>query len=79
MLCLTPRQSARQFRPPNVSAEQLRTAQTITDIAAMTVHYNVAVRLDARRAQVAHDTGIVLSPWHPGAVSQAPTVRPLPL
>jgi diketogulonate reductase-like aldo/keto reductase len=29
----------------NVSADQLRTALTITDIAAVTVHYNVAVRL----------------------------------
>jgi len=28
----------------NVSADQLRTAQSITDIAAVTVQYNVAVR-----------------------------------
>jgi len=52
----------------NVSAEQLRTALTITDIAAVTVHYNVAVRLGAAVRQVAHDTGIVFCPWHPGAV-----------
>jgi pyridoxine 4-dehydrogenase len=32
----------------NVSAEQLRTVLSITDIAAVTVHYNVAVRLGPR-------------------------------
>jgi pyridoxine 4-dehydrogenase len=52
----------------NVSAEQLRTAMSITDIAAVTVHYNVAVRLGAAVRQVAEDAGIVFSPWHPGAV-----------
>lgn len=52
----------------NVSAEQLRTALTITDIAAVTVHYNVAVRLGAAVRQVAQDAGIVFSPWHPGAI-----------
>jgi pyridoxine 4-dehydrogenase len=52
----------------NVSAEQLRTALTITDIAAVTVHYNVAVRLGAAVRDVADEHGIVFSPWHPGAV-----------
>jgi len=52
----------------NVSAEQLRTAMSITDIAAVTVHYNVAVRLGAAVRQVAQDAGIVFSPFHPGAV-----------
>jgi pyridoxine 4-dehydrogenase len=52
----------------NVSAEQLRTAMSITDIAAVTVHYNVAVRLGAAVRQVAQDAGIVFSPWHPGAI-----------
>jgi pyridoxine 4-dehydrogenase len=52
----------------NVSAEQLRTALTITDIAAVTVHYNVAVRLGAAVREVADEHGIVFSPWHPGAV-----------
>ena len=52
----------------NVSAEQLRTAMSITDIAAVTVHYNVAVRLGAAVRQVAQDAGIVFSPYHPGAV-----------
>ena len=52
----------------NVSADQLRTALTITDIAAVTVHYNVAVRLGAAVRQLAEDRSIVFSPWHPGAV-----------
>ena len=46
----------------NVSADQLRTAMSITDIAAVTVHYNVAVRLGAAVRQVAQDAGIVFSP-----------------
>ena len=52
----------------NVSADQLRAALAITDIAAVTVHYNVAVRLGAAVRAVAEDNGIVFSPWHPGAV-----------
>ena len=52
----------------NVSAEQLRTAMSITDIAAVTVHYNVAVRLGATVRQIADEAGIVFSPWHPGAI-----------
>jgi pyridoxine 4-dehydrogenase len=52
----------------NVSADQLRTAMSITDIAAVTVHYNVAVRLGAAVRKVAEETGIVFSPWHPGTV-----------
>src|SRR3984893_12276743 len=51
----------------NLSAEQLRTAMSITDIAAVTAHYNVAVRLGAGVRTVAEETGIVFSPWHPGA------------
>lgn len=41
---------------------------SITDIAAVTVHYNVAVHLSAAVRQVAEDAGIIFSPWHPGAV-----------
>jgi pyridoxine 4-dehydrogenase len=52
----------------NVSADQLNTALTITDIAAVTVHYAVAVRLGASVRQVAKEKGLVFSPWHPGAV-----------
>jgi pyridoxine 4-dehydrogenase len=52
----------------NVSADQLRTALTITDIAAVTVHYNVAVRLGGAVRALAAERTIVFSPWHPGAV-----------
>ena len=52
----------------NVSAAQLRTALSITDIAAVTSHYNVAVRLGADVRRAAERAGIVFSPWHPGAI-----------
>ena len=60
----------------NVSADQLRTALSITDIAAVTVHYNVAVRDGAAVRQIAEDEGIVFSPWHPGAVPGGPDGEP---
>jgi aryl-alcohol dehydrogenase-like predicted oxidoreductase len=52
----------------NVSGEQLRTALAITEIAAVTVHYNVAVRLGADARRVAKQHGMVFSPWHPAAI-----------
>jgi pyridoxine 4-dehydrogenase len=52
----------------NVSADQLRTALSITEVAAVTVHYNVAVRLGAAVRRVAQEAGIVFSPWHPAAL-----------
>jgi pyridoxine 4-dehydrogenase len=52
----------------NVSAGQLAAALAITDIAAVTVHYNVAVRLGAAVRALAAERAIVFSPWHPGAV-----------
>jgi pyridoxine 4-dehydrogenase len=52
----------------NVSADQLRAALAITDIAAVTAHYNVAVRAGADVRAVAEEKGIVFSPWHPGAI-----------
>ena len=60
----------------NLSAEQLRTAMSITDIAAVTAHYNVAVRLGAGVRTVAEETGIVFSPWHPGAIPSGPDGEP---
>jgi pyridoxine 4-dehydrogenase len=60
----------------NVSADQLRTALSITDIAAVTVHYNVAVRGGAAVRQVAEDAGIVFSPWHPGAIPRGEEGKP---
>jgi aryl-alcohol dehydrogenase-like predicted oxidoreductase len=52
----------------NISLDQLRTALSITDIAAVTVQYTVAVRDNAAVRELAHDQGIVFSPWHPGAI-----------
>ena len=60
----------------NLSAEQLCTAMSITDIAAVTVHYNVAVRIGAAVRQVAEEAGIVFSPWHPAAVPSGPEGEP---
>src|ERR1700749_101155 len=60
----------------NVSAEQLRTAMAMTDIAAVTVHYNVAVRLGAGVRTIAEKTGIVFSPWHPTAIPSGPDGEP---
>jgi len=60
----------------NVSADQLRTAQSITDIAAVTVQYNVAVRDGAAVRQIAQDDGIVFSPWHPGTLPGGPDGQP---
>jgi aryl-alcohol dehydrogenase-like predicted oxidoreductase len=60
----------------NVNADQLRTALIITDIAAVTVHYNVAVRAGAAVRQIAADKGIVFSPWHPGTVPGGPDGEP---
>jgi pyridoxine 4-dehydrogenase len=60
----------------NVSPDQLRTALTITDIAAVTVQYNVGVRLGAGVRRVAQDAGIVFSPWHPGALPKGDEGRP---
>jgi pyridoxine 4-dehydrogenase len=55
----------------NVTADQLRTALTITDIAAVTVQYNVAIRDGAAVRRVARERGVVFSPWHPGTVPGA--------
>jgi aryl-alcohol dehydrogenase-like predicted oxidoreductase len=60
----------------NISADQLQTALTITDIAAVTVQYNVAVRAGAAVRQIAEDKGIVFSPWHPGTVPGGPGGEP---
>ena len=59
----------------NVSADQLRTALEITDIAAVTVHYNVAVRVGAAVRTLAERHGIVFSPWHPGTVPEDGGIR----
>ena len=60
----------------NIGADQLRTALSITDIAAVTVQYTVAVRDGAAVRQLAQDEGIVFSPWHPGAIPGGPDGEP---
>jgi aryl-alcohol dehydrogenase-like predicted oxidoreductase len=60
----------------NVSADQLRTATSLTEIAAVTVQYTVAIRDGAAVRQFAQDEGIVFSPWHPGAIPGDPDGQP---
>jgi pyridoxine 4-dehydrogenase len=54
----------------NVSVEQLRTAQAIVDIAAVTAHFNPGVRTGAPLLQVAESIGATFSPWHPVSVTE---------
>ncbi|MFJ7495856.1 aldo/keto reductase [Streptomyces sp. NPDC097727] len=54
----------------SISADQLRTATAITDIAAVTVQYNVTMRQHADVQRLTREAGIVLSPWHPGGLPQ---------
>jgi aryl-alcohol dehydrogenase-like predicted oxidoreductase len=60
----------------NISADELRIALSITDIAAVTVQYTVAIRDGAAVRQIAQDEGIVFSPWHPGAVPRGTAGEP---
>ncbi|MEU3984510.1 aldo/keto reductase [Streptomyces sp. NPDC026672] len=45
----------------NVSADQLRTAISITDIAAVTAHCNVAVRVNAAVRNIAEGASMTFS------------------
>jgi aryl-alcohol dehydrogenase-like predicted oxidoreductase len=56
----------------NVTLDQLRTAQAIVDIAAVTAHYNVAVRTGADLLRAAEDAGMAFSPWHPVTLTEGP-------
>lgn len=58
----------RQIGLSNISADQLRIAMSITEIAAVTAHYNIGIRLGAELIKAADEAGIVFSPWHPAAV-----------
>lgn len=49
----------------NVTLEQLRTAQAIVPIAAVTAHDNLAIRASAPLRRVAEQDGFAFSPWHP--------------
>jgi pyridoxine 4-dehydrogenase len=49
----------------NVTPEQLRAARQITDIAAVTAHFNVADRRNAALLEAAAAAGAVFCPWQP--------------
>jgi len=54
----------------NVTAEQFRAALAITDIAAVTVYFNVAARQNAAVLQAAAEAGAVCCPWQPVSLIQ---------
>jgi pyridoxine 4-dehydrogenase len=49
----------------NVTLDQFHAARAIVSIAAVTAHYNPAVRIGADLLDAAEKTGAVFSPWHP--------------
>ncbi|UOZ07175.1 aldo/keto reductase [Amycolatopsis sp. WQ 127309] len=59
----------------NVTLEQLRTAQAIVEVAAVTAHYNVADRHEQPLLDAATEAGAIFVPWQPVslAVPGAPT------
>jgi pyridoxine 4-dehydrogenase len=56
----------------NVSLEQLRIAQKIVPIAAVTALYNLTVRVGADLLAAAEQDGIAFSPWHPVTITDGP-------
>ena len=54
----------------NVTVEQFEAARAIVDIAAVTAHYNIAVRTGAGLLKAAEDNGAVFSPWHPVTLNE---------
>lgn len=56
----------------NITLEQLRVAQQIVEIAAVTAQYNVTVRTGADLLNAAERDGIVFSPWHPVTTTDGP-------
>jgi len=56
----------------NVTLEQLRAAQAIVPVAAVTALYNVTVRTGADLLAAAEEDGIVFSPWHPVTTTDGP-------
>ncbi len=49
----------------NVTLEQLRAAQAIAPIAAITAHYNVGARTGTSLLKAAEESGAAFCPWHP--------------
>jgi hypothetical protein len=56
----------------NVTLEQLRTAQSIVPIAAVTALYNVTARVGADLLAAAEEDRIAFSPWHPVTTTDGP-------
>jgi pyridoxine 4-dehydrogenase len=56
----------------NVTIEQLRAAQEIVSIAAVTALFNVTVRIGVEIRAAAEELGIAFSPWHPVTITDGP-------
>jgi pyridoxine 4-dehydrogenase len=56
----------------NVTLEQLRIAQSIVPVAAVTALYNVTARTGADLLAAAEKDGIVFAPWHPVTTTDGP-------
>jgi pyridoxine 4-dehydrogenase len=56
----------------NVTLDQLRIAQGIVEVAAVTAVYNVTVRVGADLLRAAEQDGIAFSPWHPVTLTDIP-------
>jgi aryl-alcohol dehydrogenase-like predicted oxidoreductase len=53
-----------------VTPDQLRAALRITEIAAVTAHYNVAARQNGALLEAAASAGAVFCPWQPVSLIQ---------
>ncbi|MFI6082040.1 aldo/keto reductase [Streptomyces sp. NPDC051217] len=60
----------------NVTLEQLRIAQGIAEIVAVTALYNVTMRAGADLLRAAEQDGIAFSPWHPVTLTDGPAPGP---
>jgi aryl-alcohol dehydrogenase-like predicted oxidoreductase len=56
----------------NVTIEQLRMAQSIVEIVAVTAHFHAGVRTGAAFLDVCKEEDMVFSPWHPLSVYEGP-------
>jgi pyridoxine 4-dehydrogenase len=56
----------------NVTLDQLRVAQAIVPIAAITALYNLTARVGADLLAAAESDGIAFSPWHPVTLTDGP-------
>jgi pyridoxine 4-dehydrogenase len=54
----------------NVTVDQFHAARAIVSIAAVTAHFNPAVRIGAGLLDAAEKAGAVFSPWHPVTVTE---------